>query len=402
MDEQFLEKIEKIIDFTKSVYNDEKQKINKDDILIIFISISRFLIDKTYYDKALSLLTFVEEKINKTLRFYEDAIFLKMVIYERLKNKAELEKAAENIKLYTEFLIRKYQILMDFYFEMGDKENSEKILQNWQQLIKLDSLYRYLDYKLVSFDLLYRTAKYSDLINELNELENNELKQCLLNETPYATYIAGRFYSMKGLTLYAKEMFSEALAALIKSSEYFKKYGFQSNILSVYNNIGEIYKLFKKYDQANSIYEKIINTAKYLGDKDAEAAATWNIGESYFFLKDFAKAEEYFTEGEKLFFEAGSYERYSNYLKIFFAKLYIETSRFDSAEGLIDEVLMNAFEREEMKEYADALTLKGLILGKKGEDVTHYFEEAIDIYKNLGAKIELKEAETLKIHYSKK
>ncbi|NMC66782.1 MAG: tetratricopeptide repeat protein [Spirochaetales bacterium] len=402
MDEQFLEKIEKIIDFTKSVYNDEKQKINKDDILIIFISISRYLIDKTYYDKALSLLTFVEEKINKTLRFYEDAIFLKMVIYERLKNKAELEKAAENIKLYTEFLIRKYQILMDFYFEMGDKENSEKILQNWQQLIKLDSLYRYLDYKLVSFDLLYRTAKYSDLINELNELENNELKQCLLNETPYATYIAGRFYSMKGLTLYAKEMFSEALAALIKSSEYFKKYGFQSNILSVYNNIGEIYKLFKKYDQANSIYEKIINTAKYLGDKDAEAAATWNIGESYFFLKDFAKAEEYFTEGEKLFFEAGSYERYSNYLKIFFAKLYIETSRFDSAEGLIDEVLMNAFEREEMKEYADALTLKGLILGKKGEDVTHYFEEAIDIYKNLGAKIELKEAETLKIHYSKK
>lgn len=402
MDEQFLEKIEKIIDFTKSVYNDEKQKINKDDILIIFISISRYLIDKTYYDKALSLLTFVEEKINKTLRFYEDAIFLKMVIYERLKNKAELEKAAENIKLYTEFLIRKYQILMDFYFEMGDKENSEKILQNWQQLIKLDSLYRYLDYKLVSFDLLYRTAKYSDLINELNELENNELKKCLLNETPYATYIAGRFYSMKGLTLYAKEMFSEALAALIKSSEYFKKYGFQSNILSVYNNIGEIYKLFKKYDQANSIYEKIINTAKYLGDKDAEAAATWNIGESYFFLKDFAKAEEYFTEGEKLFFEAGSYERYSNYLKIFFAKLYIETSRFDSAEGLIDEVLMNAFEREEMKEYADALTLKGLILGKKGEDVTHYFEEAIDIYKNLGAKIELKEAETLKIHYSKK
>jgi len=402
MDEQFLEKIEKIIDFTKSVYNDEKQKINKDDILIIFISISRYLIDKTYYDKALSLLTFVEEKINKTLRFYEDAIFLKMVIYERLKNKAELEKAADNIKLYTEFLIRKYQILMDFYFEMGDKENSEKILQNWQQLIKLDSLYRYLDYKLVSFDLLYRTAKYSDLINELNELENNELKQCLLNETPYATYIAGRFYSMKGLTLYAKEMFSEALAALIKSSEYFKKYGFQSNILSVYNNIGEIYKLFKKYDQANSIYEKIINTAKYLGDKDAEAAATWNIGESYFFLKDFAKAEEYFTEGEKLFFEAGSYERYSNYLKIFFAKLYIETSRFDSAEGLIDEVLMNAFEREEMKEYADALTLKGLILGKKGEDVTHYFEEAIDIYKNLGAKIELKEAETLKIHYSKK
>lgn len=402
MDEEFLEKIEKIIELSKSIYNNEKQKIFNDDILIIFISISRYLIDKNYYDKALSLLSFVEEKINKTLRFYEEACYLKMIIYERLKNKAELEKAADNIKLYTEFLIRKYQLLIDFYFEIGEKDKSEKMMENYQQLIKLDSLYKYLDFKFISFDLLYRTAKYSELINELNEIENNEIKQSLLNETPYASYIAGRFYSMKGLTLYAKESFSDALSALIKSSEYFKKYGFQSNLLSVYNNIGEIYKLFKKYDQANSIYEKIINTAKHLGDKDAEAAATWNIGESHFFLKDYSKAEEYFTEGEKLFFEAGSYERYANFLKIFFAKLYIETSRFDSAEGLVDEVLMSAFEREEMKEYADALTLKGLILGNKGEDVAHYFDEAIGIYKNLGAKIELKEAETLKIRYSKK
>ncbi|MEJ5274004.1 MAG: tetratricopeptide repeat protein, partial [Spirochaetota bacterium] len=136
------------------------------------------------------------------------------------------------------------------------------------------------------------------------------------------------------MAYYAKENFTEALNILIKSSEYFKKGGFQSQLLGVYNNIGEIYKLFKKYDNANAIYEKIISTSRYLGDKDAEAVATWNIGESYFFTKDYQKAEEYFTEGEKLFFEAGSYERYENYLKIFFAKLYIETSRIDSAEGL--------------------------------------------------------------------
>lgn len=395
------QKIEKIIEETKSIFFHEKQKIFKDDIAIVFISISRYLIDKKQYEKALELLNFVEEKMNKTLRFYEEASFLKMIVYERLKNKSELEKTAENIKLFTEFIIRKYQILSDFYFETGEKNKYAQIMEQWQNLLKFDSLYKYLDYKLIYFDSLYRTAKYSELLNELLELEKNELNQCILNETPYSTYIIGRFYSMKGLTLYAKENFSEALQALIKSSEYFKKYGFQSNLLSVYNNIGEIYKLHKKYENANTIYQKIIDTAKNLGDTDALAAATWNIGESYFFLKDYDKAEEYFTEGEKLFFDAGTYERYENYLKIFFAKLYVETSRPDSAEGIIDEVLMSAFEREEMKEYADALVLKGYILGNRQEDVTHYFDEAISIYKNLGAKIELKEAEKLKIQFLK-
>lgn len=402
MEENILGKVNEIIDEAKVLLDDEKFKINKDDILVIFISIARYLIDKQMYDNALSLLNLVEEKINKTLRFYEEANYLKMIIFDRLKNKVEFEKSSENIKLYTEFIFRKYSLLIDFYFENSEKEKAEKVLKEWEELIKLDSLYKFLDFKLASFDLLYRTAKYSELINQITELENKEFKQCIISETPYSLYVAGRFYSMKGLAYYAIENFSEALNALIKSSEFFKKIGFQQNLLTVYNNIGEIYKLHKKFDNANAIYEKIIATAKYLGDKDAEAAATWNIGESYFFLKDYEKAEQYFTEGEKLFFEAGTYERYENYLKIFFAKLYIETNRIKDAEALIDEVLMSAFEREEMKEYADALTLKGFILGKRKEDVSHYFDEAISIYKNLGAKIELKEAETLKLQFMKK
>jgi len=394
MDENFIQKADIISDNVKSLYELEKHKNNKDDILIIYISLARYLLDKGVYDKSLNLLSFVEEKINKTLRFYEEALYLKMQIFDRLKNKDEFEKTADKIKIFPEYLYRKYSFLIDFYFENGEKEKVEKVLKEYENLVKYDSLYKFLDFKLISFDLLYRTAKYNDLIDQINEIENNELKQCLSFDTPYSI--------LKGLAYYAKENFTEALNTLIKSSEYFKKGGFQSQLLGVYNNIGEIYKLFKKYDSANAIYEKILSTSRYLGDKDAEAVATWNIGESYFFTKDYQKAEEYFTEGEKLFFEAGTYERYENYLKIFFAKLYIETSRIDSAEGLIDEVLMSAFEREEMKEYADALTLKGYILGNKGEDVTHYFDEAIGIYKNLGAKIELKEAEKLKITYSKK
>ncbi len=384
-----------------SIFKNENQKIHKDNLLVILISISRFLIDKKNYDKALILLNIVEENINKTTKFYEEALFLKITIYERINNKLELEKVAQNIKLYPEFIIRKYSILLDYYFENGEKEKVEQILKEWNNLLKLDSLFKYLDYKIENLDLLYRTAKYNELIEQIKELEENEIKQCISYETPYSIFIAGRFYSIKGLAYYAKEMFSEALQALIKSSEYLKKGGYQKNLLSVYNNIGEIYKLHGKYENANNIYQKIIITAKYLGDTDALAAAIWNIGESYFFMKNYEKAEEYFTEGEKLFFDAGTYERYENYLKIFFAKLYLQTSRNKEAEALIDEVLFSAFEREEMKEYADALTLKGYILGKKGEDVFHYFDEAISIYKNLGAKIELKEAESYKIQFKK-
>lgn len=401
MDEKLLELTKIIIDNTRSLFELEKQKNYKDDILIILISISRYLINKNNYDLAISLLNFIEEKMTKTLRFYEEAIYLKMIIYERIRNKEELEQTSEKIKLYPEFIIRKYNLLINYYYENGEKEKLDKVLHDYEKILKYDSLYKLIDYKLVQLDFLYRTAKYNELLYQLEEIEKNQLKECLSHDNLYSIFLAGRFYSMKGLAYFAKENFNEALSTLLKSVEYFKKSGFQSHLLTIYNNIGEIYKLFKKYDSANSIYEKIINTARYLGDTEAEAVATWNIGESYFFLKDYANAEKYLTEGEKLFFEAAAYERYMNYIKIFFAKLYIETSRFDSAEGLVDEVLMNAFEREELKEYADALTLKGLLLGKKKEEVSHYFDEAIAIYKNLGAKMELKEAEKLKIQFLK-
>ncbi|MFN3411008.1 MAG: tetratricopeptide repeat protein [Exilispira sp.] len=401
MDEKLLELTKIIIDNTRSLFEMEKQKNNKDDILITLVSISRYLIDKNNFDLALSLLNYIEEKMTRTLRFYEEAIYLKMIIYERIKNKEEFEQTSEKIKLYPEFIIRKYNLLINYYYEIGEKEKLDKVFHDYEKLLKYDSLYKFIDYKLVQLDFLYRTAKYNELLYQLEEIEKNQLKECLSYESLYSIFLAGRFYSMKGLAYFAKESFNEALATLMKSVEYFKKSGFQSHLLTIYNNIGEIYKLFKKYDNANSIYEKIINTARYLGDIEAEAVATWNIGESYFYLKDYTNAEKYLTEGEKLFFESASYERYENYIKIFFARLYIETSRFESAEGLVDEVLMNAFEREEMKEYADALTLKGFLLGKKGEDVSHYFDEAIAIYKNLGAKIELKEAEKLKIQFLK-
>ena len=45
MEDIFLKKIEKIIDDSNSLLYIEKQKNNKDDILIFFISLSRYLID---------------------------------------------------------------------------------------------------------------------------------------------------------------------------------------------------------------------------------------------------------------------------------------------------------------------------------------------------------------------
>ncbi len=401
MEEQYLKKIDDISQLIKDLLDVESQKNNQDDILIIFISLSRYLIDKKIYDKALNLLNLVENKINKNLRFFEECLFLKMIIYNRLKNKEELEKTSQKIKIFSEFIFRKYSLLIDFYFENGEKEKVDEVLKDWKEQIRLDYIYKNLDFKIQRMDILYRTAKYNELIDQIDQIEKNEIQPILDAKTPYSFLLTGRFYSIKGLAYYAKENFSEALNSLIKSSESFKKGGFHENLLTIYNNIGEIYKQHGKFENANSIYEKIINTAKSLGDTDAQAVATWNIGESYFFLKDYEKAEQYFTDGEKLFFESGTYVRYENYIKIFLAKLYIETARIESAEGLIDEVLMCAFEREEMKEYADALTLKGFILGKKKEDVTHYFDEAIGIYKNLGAKTELKEAEKLKIQFLK-
>jgi hypothetical protein len=54
-----------------------------------------------------------------------------------------------------------------------------------------------------------------------------------------------------------------------------------------------------------------------------------------------------------------------------------------------------------MKEYADSLLLKGELISNEGEDPSHYFDEAISIYKKLGLKSELMQAEKSKLKFMK-
>ena len=390
-----------LIKTTKLLFESESKKLSKHHILGILVSYAKYLFDKKFYELSLNILDFIIEYIDKTTRTYEEALFIKASVHSRLYQNKEVISTCDKIVIFPDFIYKKYDLLVDFYFENGEQEKSLNIINDWKTLIERDKTYRFLEQTLKRYDILYRTAQYNNILAEIKELEEGEVSLCLSFGTIYGEYTVAQFYSLKGLTLYAQENYPKALEALIKSSNLFKKNNFQRNLLSTYNNIAEIYKIYKKYDQANKIYQKIIETSTRLGDTDALAAATWNIGESYFFQQDYSNAESYFSKGEQLFYEAGTYERYENYIKLFWVKLFMLTNRKVSAKTLVDEVTMSAYERGEMKEYADSLLLKGELISYEGEDPSHYFDEAISIYKKLGLKSELVQAEKSKLKFMK-
>lgn len=393
--------VKSIIEETNYLFQQENKKLHKEQIIKIFIDIVEYLINDEKISLAQKYLDYLLSISYKNSENFEKILILKSRIELRKNNFDELLRLLNQVTIYPEFIIKKYELLVELNYQRGNIDEIEKLKNNWLLVLQLEKDYNESFYIYKNVEYMLRMSKYDEVIeivkNKVNEIEEK------LKTNIFVIYykILGDFYNILGNCFFERDDYNEALKYYLSSVENYKKGNFEREVLYPYNNIAEIYKAYRKYDKALSIYRNIYQTSKTLGEKEVHSISLWNIGEIYFMMNDFDNAYKYFSDAEKLLFSSGIYSKYENYIKIYFAKLYFEKNEFDLAKGYVDEVLISAFEKKQMKEYADALVIKGKLVAKNNEDPLPFFNEAIEIYKNLKLQQELKEVERLKIIYKK-
>ncbi|MCX8059421.1 MAG: tetratricopeptide repeat protein [Spirochaetes bacterium] len=393
--------VKTIIEETNYLLQQETRKLQKEQVIKIFTDLIEYLINEEKVSFVVKYLDYIISIAYKNSENYERLLILKSKIELRKNNYEEVSRLLNQINIYPEFIVRKYEILIEMNYQKGNIEEIEKIKKSWIEVLDIYKIYNESIYVYRTVEYMLRMSKYAEvieiLLNKINEIESLYRK----SQYPILSKILGDIYNVLGNCFYERDNYNEAIKYYLSSVEYYKKNNFEREVLYPYNNIAEIYKAYKKYDKSLSIYRNIYQTSKSLGEKEVHSISLWNIGEIYFFMNDFENAYKYFSEAEKLLFSSGLYSKYENYIKIFFSKLYFETNQFELAKEYVDEVLLSAYEKKQMKEYADALVIKGKLVAKNNEDPIPFFNEAIDIYKELKLENEIKDVEKLKIVYKK-
>lgn len=159
----------------------------------------------------------------------------------------------------------------------------------------------------------------------------------------------------------------EAKSDGVNAVKYYKMadsiYTKENDILSsagCYNNIGAVF--YYQADYKNALYyfyetDKILSKVKTI--TEAHILAQINIGETYFYLKEYPKAEKYLTDGYKLAIEKKT-GRMHTISSSFLGTLYYEMNKLPLSE----KYLLEAFALAQKSNESDLFINTGMYLGK--------------------------------------
>lgn len=391
--------IEKMQEFFKDIYINESEKLNRDRILSFFLYFTYYVIYLDYLDLAEQNIDFILQRMYPKIEDYEKALIAKAHLDYKKKDFQSAIKNLNKIKIYPEQILRKYNFLTSIYFITGDEKDCDNIYKEWEKFNKFMTFFNKARINLNKVSHLLNKNKYNDALETLKKIEPDFINAEKEFNYIYLYTMIGDLYNSFGLIYFELSDFEKAKDYFFQSIEYYKKCGFDRDLVVPYNNIAEIYKQNKQYNKAINIYKNIINISRTLGNKQAYGISLWNIGEIYFDYKNYEKAESYFERGSNIIFKTVNYPSYEDYFKLYFAKLYYETKRFKEAEEIINQILLSSHERGEEKIYGESLLIKGKIIAHRGEDPKSFFEEAITIFEKLHLDDLLKEAKKLRLMY---
>ncbi len=184
------------------------------------------------------------------------------------------------------------------------------------------------------------------------------------------------------------EQLDSALFYYLESEKIMAKLNDLYNLSVVHNGLGRIYMRKKEYSTAVSYYGKALINRKALGDRFGEGLSLLALGEASYFLKDYDKSIDCFTECATIFKEvknylnlkqaygklAEVYEIKKDYLKAMkFHQLYAQykDSVFTEQNAKQMAEMQTKYETEkkelENKELKDQNLIKGLELDKQKE-----------------------------------
>ena len=125
----------------------------------------------------------------------------------------------------------------------------------------------------------------------------------ILKKSPEKTYETE--YNLKLSNLYiSKNNYILAEDHMIKHIEGFKELNGENHIklIEKYNELGNIYKIWKKYDKALEVYDRVLNLNERINGRESKNTADIleNIGEIYRLKRNFEKALNNINESYKL------------------------------------------------------------------------------------------------------
>ena len=165
---------------------------------------------------------------------------------------------------------------MDYSLKCNPRDSSDLI----PALLNLGGLYS-------------QTWQYDKAFEFIHRAENI-YKTCGVNNLEYLIFIytrSGRIFSATGDYSKAEEYYNNALL-LIKEIKEFSEIN-KSNIITLYNGLGVLYKRMKKYPQAIEQYNKAIELSLKI-ESSYLTLLYGNIANAYREMKQYSLSEEYF------------------------------------------------------------------------------------------------------------
>lgn len=236
-------------------------------------------------------------------------------------------------------------------------------------------------------------AMYLELIN--TKLESNQLKE----KYPSFYYkCKGKYYNDMGYYLKFKGLTKEALEHYHKGLQIREKYGNNSDVAILFNNIGALYLTQNDYINSLDFFERSYNLMKETKDSSGLATALSNIGTINNKLGNLDKAIEKLKEAEKIHRDLKLYGSLSNVLNNL-GSAYLNNNQRTMAFQYLFESLAIRREYNNALMMANSMTTIGNSYFKIGDykNAQIYADSALELANQL--KYPEYQSQTSKLQY---
>ena len=170
--------------------------------------------------------------------------------------------------------------------------------------------------------------------------------------------------------------YSIALEWLLKSEKLIVLNGLVDRLPVIYENIGGIYLVLKKYDTALEYYHKAISLLK---DKNERFGVYESIAEVYTHVKDIKKADDYIKKAYKYFKNTKDIRRLV-YCTASYAAIKLYSKQYNNALKYAEECIALAKEYQFGMEHFKSLAVIAYVYWETGEldKAKDYFEQALE------------------------
>lgn len=300
-------------------------------------------------------------EFDKSINYTKKAIS----IYDSLGDKSRIPEAYR-------LIANAVQSKGDFYEARKNYERSIDIATSINSKADVGYAYNSLVFLYVIQGELSKAEKAADTcltifsnLSNTNQMANAYLAKGIVSEAKSDGITAIKYYNLAD-SIFTKEKDNFGLSSC------------QTSIACVFYYQADFDNALKHFIQA----DKYLSDIKFISEN--HLLAPINIGETYYYKNDYAKAEKYLLEGYTKALDKKS-ARYINMAALYLGKLYIEKQKYQDAE----KYLLESYKNNLLSNETDLVIQGAMYLGRlynltsNKSKAEKYYKEAVDYTKTI-------------------